>query len=988
MANYAELKAEIAAAIYPNDQQEIDAVALRDTLDAMVDALGDGYLFKGAAALDTDPGTPDTNVFYVASAPGTYNDFDNLTVSAGEVAFFCYDGTWSKVSSGALSTSAIADNLTTNDATKVLSAKQGKVLKDLLAEGYLYAGVAVLTPTATNPGTPAGKVFYLATQPGTYANFGNQVVNVGEVALFKCNGGTWTKDSLYDMSNFANAAEAPLVLDSYSPPLVRGSYWRFTDGTQVSNNKYARSQYRLGGIGYRNAIEMTGDTYTYSLVYEEGSTIVGTKSMGSGVTIFPKNAQYVKINFKRVDDAVLTDADMTAISAALRLYKITDASLTMNAFPADAKATGEAIGKVNTTADSIIRYLLNELDFVPTLIRGSYWAFADGSIVESANFIRTYRLFGAGQRSAIKLTDPDYLYSIVYENANKEVVGTKDPTTGLTFFPEDAYFVCVNFKRADGSAVTVDDVAAIAADVKFYSSARESNTGEDTTDNLFDVSSFTQNVDKVAYTIYGTAAQLDGKVLLDISDRVGGVYNFEWDYKNNGGVTSSVGPCVVALDENGDPVNVESVTTGASVAKILLSNFRDFVHRSFAYKFPATAKKIVLGINGEPDDTTYYFRGVKITRLPKEAVRKMPDFYPHWSYADHLARLAAQSAGFIHDGAILQMSDTPQAIPVGENHLGYDAFIAATWDTLLPDGYEDGDAYNENTTKIHGVHVERESRWESTPYGVNTDTYTIYRYTFTPQSGYDKTLFLTSGCHGNEAEGYWGLFRLVRMIYFEGYKYPALRNLRNTRLIIVPSWNPWGLQHYRRYNAFSALNTGGTDVAKGLQAWSWLIAPTHQKTVEGVVYDITDVGEANVIWETLNEYAGAISLWVDFHTDPYAGRDTSDVDIDDPRGYTPPYGCYGYAPENSRAFVRMFGVMEDFFNIMRDRYSFAESWHPRSTTPNSTNSFTGWQSTLGIPCALVEISTFMDDFPYASGSGEMMRIAQEFYGNCIAEMLR
>jgi len=40
--------------------------------------------------------------------------------------------------SGMLTTSDIADNLTTNDATKVLSAKQGKVLNDLIGNAITY----------------------------------------------------------------------------------------------------------------------------------------------------------------------------------------------------------------------------------------------------------------------------------------------------------------------------------------------------------------------------------------------------------------------------------------------------------------------------------------------------------------------------------------------------------------------------------------------------------------------------------------------------------------------------------------------------------------------------------------------------------------------------------------------------------------------------------------------------------------------------------
>lgn len=39
---------------------------------------------------------------------------------------------------GMLTSSDIADNLTTNDSTKVLSAKQGKVLNDLIGSAITY----------------------------------------------------------------------------------------------------------------------------------------------------------------------------------------------------------------------------------------------------------------------------------------------------------------------------------------------------------------------------------------------------------------------------------------------------------------------------------------------------------------------------------------------------------------------------------------------------------------------------------------------------------------------------------------------------------------------------------------------------------------------------------------------------------------------------------------------------------------------------------
>jgi hypothetical protein len=217
------------------------------------------------------------------------------------------------------------------------------------------------------------------------------------------------------------------------------------------------------------------------------------------------------------------------------------------------------------------------------------------------------------------------------------------------------------------------------------------------------------------------------------------------------------------------------------------------------------------------------------------------------------------------------------------------------------------------------------------------------------------------------------------MIYFEGHKYPTLRNLRNTRIIVIPVWNPWGMQNYRRFNAYRQ---------DQYQAWSWLFAPTHTVNVNGTPVYIDEVGEAYSVYQTLEEYSGALDLWIDFHTDPYAGRDTSGMtDIDDPRPYTNPYGFYGFAATNSKCFSRMCDVMWDFYNISKVECGFTETWHPRNTYPG-TSGISQFQARLGFPCALVEVSTFMNGFPYASGSAGMMKLAQEFYGNCIAEMLR
>ena len=59
---------------------------------------------------------------------------------------------------------------------------------ELKTNGFIYKGVA--TPS-TNPGTPTERVAYLASEPGTYTNFGGIVITSGLYSLTYASG-TWT----------------------------------------------------------------------------------------------------------------------------------------------------------------------------------------------------------------------------------------------------------------------------------------------------------------------------------------------------------------------------------------------------------------------------------------------------------------------------------------------------------------------------------------------------------------------------------------------------------------------------------------------------------------------------------------------------------------------------------------------------------------------------------------------------------------------------
>lgn len=110
MANYSILKAAIQAVIKQNGNNEITGALLQAQLLSMINSLGANYQFAGIATPAANPGTPDQNVFYLASTAGTYANFGGLVLADGEVAVLKYNGSWSKDLTGVAQASSIRQN--------------------------------------------------------------------------------------------------------------------------------------------------------------------------------------------------------------------------------------------------------------------------------------------------------------------------------------------------------------------------------------------------------------------------------------------------------------------------------------------------------------------------------------------------------------------------------------------------------------------------------------------------------------------------------------------------------------------------------------------------------------------------------------------------------------------------------------------------------------------------------------------------------------
>lgn len=154
MGGYTKLKAAIADAIKANGNNEITGEIMQVVLNTIVSTVGASRTFVGIANENTNPGTPDGNVFYIAYKAGNYVNFQseasNLTVKPGELAIL-YNGTnnWDKFVIGMSSDGVIA---------------LANTINQINATGrYAYTDTDIVK--GSNTGSQKVRTFLVAGQP-------------------------------------------------------------------------------------------------------------------------------------------------------------------------------------------------------------------------------------------------------------------------------------------------------------------------------------------------------------------------------------------------------------------------------------------------------------------------------------------------------------------------------------------------------------------------------------------------------------------------------------------------------------------------------------------------------------------------------------------------------------------------------------------------------------------------------------------------------
>lgn len=122
MGNYEQLKQAVSDVIKTNGNQEITGAILQNALLSIISTIGTNATFAGIATPTTNPGTPDQNVFYIASENGTYSNFNSISLNDEVVILSNKNGNWEKFQSGIASDIKL-NNISSDSYPYVLSSK-------------------------------------------------------------------------------------------------------------------------------------------------------------------------------------------------------------------------------------------------------------------------------------------------------------------------------------------------------------------------------------------------------------------------------------------------------------------------------------------------------------------------------------------------------------------------------------------------------------------------------------------------------------------------------------------------------------------------------------------------------------------------------------------------------------------------------------------------------------------------------------------------
>ena len=166
---------------------------------------------------------------------------------------------------------AVSDVIKTNGNQEITGAILQNALLSIISTIGKNATFAGMATPATNPGTPDGPVFYLATQNGTYSNFDGIVIE-NEAAILLYNDSAWVKNAtgIALTESILNLVAKSTIID----PQTLNSYNKIDPDRLILGKSIKPANgdvYDLTGNFVSNFIDVLGVDKVYSQIYANGS---------------------------------------------------------------------------------------------------------------------------------------------------------------------------------------------------------------------------------------------------------------------------------------------------------------------------------------------------------------------------------------------------------------------------------------------------------------------------------------------------------------------------------------------------------------------------------------------------------------------------------------------------------------------------------------------------------------------------------------------
>lgn len=811
MANHNDLKTDIRQYIYSNQNEEITGNILRDVLLEMVDTLGDGWTYKGVATTTANPGTPDSNVFYIATAPGTYTNFKNssnvaLEVADGEVAILKYNGSWAKDVTGAATSAQVTQLGQEVDENERLSAK--------LAQIGIFA-------TAPNTNTDYYKLTNKVRIGHKYA-----IIITSDTAASAC--------SIWEAEDIASSYRGTLI--AYNVDIIVGeNYFEWTSARDNCGyiNIYSNTVLRSATV--------TIKVYCLDTFVVQDESVTNRSIDYSTLDSYPTpNSQNLAISGGIAD--ATTEHGGTKIDALYKLRKLTSSNT------ATDDANGTRIRIVFTLANGCFvsaksNYLLcadlyGGLNSAILAAATKKEAISDGLYSNEVSGTLTqggYLTVSMKKSDDSAITDDekaamlsDVLIQIYRKDSMTDLIVKRLDThddeiailgSGLSTQPLEIsdYVISLNdgiLKRM-GTHTFSDDVKIVGKNLLDKDSIVQGKIINDSGNEVSDTSSY-----------YGKAIPCHGKTIVS-SFVMQRVYKYAADGTFLGREGASNDRTIYTADVNTYFVKVQVQSVPSSPCIVfgadgdttyeVYTEYNELPRSGFANVYAEDGSSITLNAN-------IYCKAI----IPEVGT------YDFW-----------EPASVTDDYKCTSLGQYTQSIP-SLNTLGYDGFLSTYFDNYLgkySDGYE-----------VKKIELGMDSGAE-----VEQSACPLFSYEFIPKY-YNKTVLLSAGMNTCEASTYFGLAYFINALMAHTED-GMLALYKTTRFVVIPIICPTGVLHdpllYRNANDvrinknFSYLGSWKYNVDRGGQYPG--------------AYPDSEV-ETKLLKAWMNKYNGA-TFYMDCHSD-------------------------------------------------------------------------------------------------------------------------